>query len=311
MPNRKPHSQPLTLKLMVLLAAPHSWVAAIMPVCVATSLALVYASQNGFSISSVMVCILLAISILMQSAVNVINDYFDYVKGTDTRENQDDPSDAVLVYNDIDPKAVKTYAIALVGAAFVLGVYCIVQAGWIPLVIALIGAAVIFLYSGGKTPISYLPIGEIVSGFTMGGLITLASYYCLTHQFSFKVLLYALPVMLGIGLIMMTNNGCDIEKDTQARRRTLPVLLGREKTRTLYHGIIYAWVLAICLIIVVYFRQGWIMLPFMLLAIHPLGRALLANPLTPQTRAAAFAQCVSLNIALGAFYAVAILASGF
>ncbi len=317
----RPTYEPLGPKLMVQLAAPHTWPASIFPVLLAVALSMVTggASENAFSllgmenepsrVSGVMVCVLLAISVLMQSAVNTINDYFDYAKGADTVENQADPADAVLVYNNVNPKAVLAYAIALVVLAFCLGAYVIYKAGLIPLVIALVGAAIIFLYSGGRTPISYLPIGEVVSGFTMGGLITLASYQALTLRFEWLVLLMALPEMLGIALIMATNNTCDIEKDVKAGRKTLPVLLGHDRAARLYHGIVYAWVAATCLLVFAFFARGWVVLPFMLLAVHPLGRALLSNPLTPESRSAAFAQVTSLNIAMGAFFCAAVFAS--
>ncbi|MBO4365461.1 MAG: prenyltransferase [Eggerthellaceae bacterium] len=312
---------PLTPKLMMQLAAPHTWPASIFPVLVALSCAMATGGvgSSGFSlggmaglassVSGVMTCVLLAISVLMQSAVNTINDYFDYVKGTDTVENQQDPTDAVLVYNDVNPKAVLAFAIALIVAAFLLGIYVIFVAGWIPLVIALVGVLVIFLYSGGRTPISYLPIGELVSGVTMGGLITLASYQALTMRFDALVLLVSLPVILGIALIMATNNTCDIDKDIEAKRRTLPVMLGHAKSVKLYHALVYAWMVSTCVLVLLFFTRGWVVLPFMLLSVHPLGRALLANPLTPQSRGAAFGQVTSMNIAMGAFYCAAILAS--
>ena len=298
---------PLTPQLMAQLAAPHTWPAAIFPVLTATALAL--AVPEWHSVSGLMACVLLAISVLFQSAVNTINDYFDYKKGTDTLDNQADPSDAVLVYNNVNPRTVLYYALGLIAAAFILGVYCVVAAGFLPLLIALIGAAIVFLYSGGKTPISYLPIGEVVSGFTFGGLVTFASYYCLTLQADPRVFIWGLPVMIGVALIMLTNNGCDIEKDKAAQRRTLPVLIGYENMKALYHALIFIWLAAICIIVLVWFRNGWVILPFMLLAAHPLGRALLANPLTAQTRSQAFSQITSLNIILGSFYAAAILAS--
>lgn len=297
---------------MLQLAAPHTWPASIFPVLVALALAVSAGGAGGSGhISGLMACVLLLISVCMQSAVNTVNDYFDYAKGTDTKENQADPTDAVLVYNNVNANHALLFAIALVVAAFLMGIYVIWIAGWIPLAIAVVGAIIIFLYSGGKTPISYLPIGEVVSGFTMGGLITLASYQALTLQFSWMVLLYAVPLMLGIALIMFTNNGCDIDKDLLAHRKTLPVLLGYNRTVAAYHGVIYAWVASICVLVLVFFTPGWVVLPFMLLAVHPLGRALLANPLKPETRAPAFAQCTSLNIALGSFYAAAIFASQF
>ena len=300
---------PLSPTLMVQLAAPHTWPASILPVLVALACAI--ATRPDHSVSAIMACVLLAISVLFQSAVNTINDYFDYVKGTDTADNQSDPTDAVLVYNNVDPQAVLRYALGLIGAAFVLGIYCVFVAGWVPLVIALVGALIVFLYSGGKTPISYLPIGEVVSGFTFGGLVMYASYFCLTKTGESVVFIWGIPIMIGVALIMLTNNGCDIDKDTLAGRKTLPVLIGASATRTLYHALVFAWIASICLIVVIWFRTGWVILPFMLLAAHPIGRALLGNPLTPASRQGAFAQVTSLNVVLGAFYAAAILASQF
>ena len=76
--------------MAVELAAPHTWPAAILPVLVATSCAAV----TSPAISATMACILLVICILMQSSVNTFNDYYDYVKGADSEEDNVDPTDA-------------------------------------------------------------------------------------------------------------------------------------------------------------------------------------------------------------------------
>ena len=278
----------LTLRMAWQLAAPHTWPAAILPVLVAVAAAAV----TSFSISATMVCVLLVICVLMQSAVNTFNDYYDYVKGADSADDNVDPTDAVLVYNNVNPRAALALAVGFLAAAFLLGAYVIWIAGWIPLAIGAAGAVVVVLYSAGKTPISYLPIGELVSGFVMGGL------------------LWAVPTILGVGLIMFTNNTCDVEKDVESGRRTLSVLLGRERARKLYHGVVYVWVAAIVVLVAAFFTNGLLVMPFMLLASYPLLKALLGNPLAPQARIGAMAQVCSANIALGAFYAAAILASG-
>ena len=119
-----------------------------------------------------------------------------------------------------------------------------------------------------------------------------------------------MPTILGVGLIMFTNNTCDVEKDVESGRRTLSVLLGRERARKLYHGVVYAWMAAIVVLVAAFFTNGLLVMPFMLLASYPLLKALLGNPLAPQARIGAMAQVCSANIALGAFYAAAILASG-
>lgn len=285
------------------LAAPHTWPAAIMPTLVAVSAAV----ATG-PVSVTMTVVLLVIVILMQSAVNTFNDYYDYVKGTDSEEDNVDPSDAVLVYNDVNPKSALLLAIGFLVAAFLLGIYAIVMAGFAPLIIALVGALFVVLYSAGKSPISYLPLGELVSGVVMGGLIPLAVYQVLTGILDFRMLLLAIPAIIGVGLIMFTNNTCDIERDIPSGRKTLPVLLGRQNAVAWYRIALVVWMLDIMLNTAIWYTPGLIVMPFMLLASYPLVKALFTNTFTPERRLQAMPQILSVNIVLGAFYAAAILA---
>lgn len=294
---------PLTATMIVQLAAPHTWPAAILPVLLSVALAV---STTGH-VSVTLTLALLAICILMQAAVNTVNDYYDFIKGADSIENQDDPTDAVLVYNNINPRSAFYLALAFLGVGLVLGVYVIYCAGWIPLVIGLIGALIIMLYSAGKSPISYLPIGEYVSGLTMGGLIPLACYYSLTGYFDWMILLFALPVILGIGLIMFTNNTCDIDKDIEAHRKTQAVLLGRARAVKAYRTTMVIWVVSIVVLVACFFTDGLIVMPFMLVILYPTLQALFSNSLEPHTRGAAMGQCLNTNIGLGCFYVAAIL----
>lgn len=119
----------LTPRMAWQLAAPHTWPAAILPVLVAAAAAAV----TSFSISATMVCVLLVICVLMQSAVNTFNDYYDYVKGADSADDNVDPTDAVLVYNNVNPRAALALAVGFLAAAFLLGAYVIWIAGWIDL----------------------------------------------------------------------------------------------------------------------------------------------------------------------------------
>ena len=294
---------PLTVRMAINLAAPHTWPAAIMPTLVALCVA-----SNSTPLSVTMSITLLVIVTLMQSAVNTFNDYYDYVKGSDSEDDFVDPSDAVLVYNDVDPKAALKLAIGMLVCAFALGVYAIVKAGFVPLVIALIGALFVVLYSAGKSPISYLPFGEAVSGIVMGGLIPLAVHQVVTGKLDFSMLLLAIPTIIGVGLIMFTNNTCDIERDIPSGRKTLPVLLGRDAAVRWYHIAVIVWIVDIIVNVAVVATPGLIVIPFMLLAAYPLVKALFGNPMTPERRLQAMPQILSVNIVLGAFYCAALLA---
>lgn len=295
-----------TARMAWQLAAPHTWPASIMP----TLCALAFSYVATGTVSVTMSFTLLIICVLMQSSVNTFNDYFDYVKGTDSAQDNVDPTDAVLIYNNVNPRSALMLAVGMLAAAFVLGVYAIVVAGWIPLAIAVVGAIIVVMYSGGKTPISYLPIGEAVSGIVMGGLIPLACFQVLTLRFEPMVLIWSAPTIIGIGLIMFTNNTCDIEKDREANRSTLSVKLGREKARKLYHGLLIAWIVAIVAIVAIWYTPGLVIAPFMLLAAHPFLNALMANPLGAKTRIAAMSQICTVNVTLGAFYAASVIAGG-
>lgn len=286
------------------LAAPHTWPAAIMP----TLVALCAAAAVG-PVSVTMSLVLLVIVVLMQSSVNTFNDYYDYVKGSDSAEDNVDPSDAVLVYNDVNPKSALVLAVGFLLVAFALGAYAIVVAGFAPLVIALVGALFVVLYSAGKSPISYLPLGEVVSGVVMGGLIPLAVYQVLTGVLDFRMLLLALPTIVGVALIMFTNNTCDIERDIPSGRKTLPVLLGRERAVRWYRIALIAWIADIVLNIAVWYTQGLVIVPFMVLASYPIVKALFQNTFTPERRRQAMPQILSVNVVLGAFYAASMLAA--
>ena len=293
----------LTPKLMLQLAAPHTWPASIMPVLVASALAYSYTGST-MPLMSVMLMVICA---LMQASVNTFNDYFDFVKGADSSDDNVDETDSVLVYNDIDPKSALIYAIALLVCAFLLGIVVILDAGFIPLVIAIIGAIVVVLYSAGKTPISYLPIGEATSGIVMGGLIPLASFYVLASgNLDFAIVVMSLPQIIVIALIMMTNNTCDIEKDIDSKRLTLPVCLGRKRAKDVYRFLLIAMVLIACSVVFLCFSEGSFVIAFMLVATFPIMRLLWDNPLTQASRMAAMGQICNLNIIVGAFYAAAL-----
>ena len=302
---RKKVFSPLTPKLAWQLAAPHTWVAAYVGVLLSGVYTI--AAYSGH-VNLVLLGLLLLICVFMQSSVNVFNDYFDYTKGTDSLENSsEDAFDAVLVYNNLNPKSVLALAIGYLVCAGIIGVYIVYSCGWIPLLIGLIGAIVVVIYSGGKTPISYLPIGEFISGIVMGSLIPLACTYVLSGVLDFFVLVLSIPLAVGIGMILATNNTCDIEKDIDAKRKTLAVVLGRTEATNAYRLVIMLWIVLAIILVGILYTKGLPIMAFMLIGIFPVARALFKNPLIQQSREAAMSQIVMLNVIISAFYCLAIL----
>ena len=285
------------------IAAPHTWSASVMPSILA--LALSYGITGSIRIDMA-VCLFL-VAVCMQSSVNALNDYADYVKGTDTLDNSPDAEDAVIVYG-LAPKTARNIGIAFMAAAFIPGLYTVYVRGVIPLIIGLIGALVIVTYSAGKTPISYLPLGEIVSGSVMGGLIPLAGVYMQTGELDLSVLLWALPVITGIGMIMLSNNGSDIDRDMKAGRHTLPCLLGRKRTDVFYRIMLILWALLPVIIFAVFRRPLSILVYLLesLVMLSGLARQF-SLQLGEEFRGAVMAGINTLNVFLGFAYILAIL----
>lgn len=295
----------LTPKLALELAAPHTWAASVCPALFGDF----YCWQQGLGLTWVQGVMLLFACILLQSAVNTLNDYFDFVKGTDTADDNVEETDAVLIYGHINPKSALLLGIGYIAAGAVLGLAACIGHGTVPLIIGAVGVIVIVLYSGGPVPVSYLPIGEFVSGFVMGGLIPLGIAACADGRIHWYILYYSLPLIIGIALIMMSNNGCDIEKDIKAERHTLPTYLGREKTLAFYRAFTIAWitlaaVLPAALLGPVGFAGALLILIF--------GRrrisGLLALELKPEGRIKQMAGIASANIIINLSYTAAFAA---
>jgi 1,4-dihydroxy-2-naphthoate octaprenyltransferase len=201
---------------------PFTLVASLAPVVGGTALA--YA-EGGFHAGRFLAFLFAAV--LIQSATNMFNEYFDYVRGLDTHEHVGIAG--TIVRDGVSPRLVLTLAWAFLGTAIALGLYIAATSSWWVFGIGLLCLGVAFIYSGGPLPLSSTPFGELAAGFTMGPVMILLVYYTQALTVTASVLWVAVPVGLLIGAILLANNIRDIEADRAGGRRTLPILLGRRR----------------------------------------------------------------------------------
>lgn len=203
------------------LLRPHTLTASFVPVFVGTMFALL---ENEINISLFLA--MLVASMLIQSATNMINEYYDFVRGLDNEKSVG--IGGAIVRDGISPKTILQLALIFFGAAIILGIYiCIVSSWWI----AAIGLACMlfgYFYTGGPVPIAYTPLGELFSGFLMGTVIIGISYYIQTLTLTSPVILISIPIAIFIAGIMMANNIRDLDGDQENGRKTLAILLGRK-----------------------------------------------------------------------------------
>ena len=292
----------LTPRMAVQLAAPHTWVASLFPAL----FGVLVSAFEGRALSMPQTVLLAVACVLLQASVNTLNDYADFVKGTDSQADYVEKTDSVLVYNAINPRAALCIGFLYFVLGGLFGVFACRHAGATPLYIGLIGGITVILYSAGTLPISYLPLGELVSGFVMGGLIPLGVAAAADGGWHLDILPYTLPLIIGIALIMLSNNGSDIEKDKRAGRKTLPVCIGRKNTVLVYRALIVLWIILLWVLPILKLGSTGVMSGVALIYVwHTVFIRLIKAQLLPEKRIQQMKTVVLANICGNGVYIAA------
>lgn len=215
----------MTKKQLFAILDPKTWPASVIPVLVGT----LYSTYRFGNFRLDLFIAMLLSAVGAQCFANVINDYSDYISGLDTLETVYDREGSVLVFDGIPLVQVKKLMVYLVVSTLFPALYLLFHGGIIVAVVGIIGFLVAYFYSAGPLPISKTFLGELVSGFTMGGLITWLAYYVQSGYIDKDIVLISIPLIIYIGSILLTNGLCDIEKD-RATRVTIPILMGRGRS---------------------------------------------------------------------------------
>ena len=229
------------MKLMWQMTRPHTLTATFAPVILGTVMA-----AADLSVDWLMFTALMLACLCLQIATNLFNEYYDFKRGLDTAESVG--IGGGIVRHGLKPKNVLTVALVLYVIAALIGVYICANSSWILVLIGLFGMAVGYLYTGGPLPIAYTPFGELFSGVCMGMGFVLIAYFVQTDTVTTTAILISVPIAILVGAINMSNNIRDIEEDIVGGRKTLPILLGRDKAITglaFAFTVAYVWIAAL------------------------------------------------------------------
>lgn len=226
------------------LTRPHTLTAAFIPVLLGTALALPLVKIN----IPLLIAVLVA-SLLIQSATNMFNEYYDFKRGLDNEHSVG--IGGAIVRHGVKPKTVLNIAFILFAISLLIGIYICWNTTWWLAFIGLISMAIAYLYNGGPIPIAYTPFGEIFAGFFMGVLIILISFYIQTGTVTSTSVLISIPISILVGAILLSNNIRDLDGDKENGRKTLAILLGRKNAIFLLASMFitsYVWVFVLILL---------------------------------------------------------------
>lgn len=212
---------------------PHTLTASMTPVLIGTAIAI----DRGRIDFILFVAMLLA-SILVQSAVNMFNEYFDFKRGLDTKDSVG--IGGVIVRDEISEHGVLRTAVLFFAISVLLGAYISARTTWWVALAGSVSMIIGYLYSGGKSPIAYTPFGELTAGILMGPMIVVIAFYIQTGSITANSVILSFPISILVAAILLANNIRDAEGDKRKGRRTLAILLGQSTATTVLFGMFIA-----------------------------------------------------------------------
>ncbi|SDQ26505.1 prenyltransferase [Virgibacillus salinus] len=199
------------------LVRPMTLTGTLTPVLVGTGIA---ASKGPIQID-VFFALLFA-ALLIQSATNLFNDYYDFRNGQDQDKWTLNPSDAHGPSHTIVPYV----ASSMLGIAIIIGAWLAFTSSFWVILAGILGITFGYLYSAGPRPLCSIGLGETVAFIFLGPVITILGYSVQGHAVDTQIAVISLPFAMLISSMILTNNIRDLEKDS-AFRKTLPAILGR------------------------------------------------------------------------------------
>ena len=244
------------LQVWLLAARPKTLPAAVGPVLVGSALAF---ADGKFKV--IPAAAALAIALLLQIGVNLANDYFDGIRGIDTRDRLGPIR--VTQSGLISPGDVKIAMMLTFMLAVLIGFYLMIRCGW-PVV--LLGTASILAalgYSGGPFPLASHGLGDLFVFIFFGLVAVCGTYYVQTLQLTWTVLVMAALVGLLITAILVINNLRDIHTDQKTGKTTLAVMLGERGSKIEYTVLLALAYCALPLLWIAGRVSLWALIPFL------------------------------------------------
>lgn len=206
------------IRLWAKAVRPYAYSASLVPVAIGG----LQARCAGADFSGWRFIVALLSGLLMHTAANLWNDYYDYKHGVDRKGGG--VGSGVLVHGEMTPARCFRGAGACAALAGLAGVWLAWQVGWGLLLLGLAGVAGAWTYSAGPLSPKHHALGEVWVFLLMGVGMTLGGHMAQTGRLAWGAVAAGIPAGLLMTLILYVNNLRDIRSDRQAGLHTLPML---------------------------------------------------------------------------------------
>lgn len=208
-----------TFRVWVAALRPVSFTASVIPVLVGTAVA----AAGEFHLGLFVLALLGSVAI--HAGTNLVNDYFDHMKGTDNEESLG--QSGVIQRGLLSARAVLIGGIVAFAIGAAIGLAITAQVGWPILALGVASVLAGYFYTASPFSLAYRGLGEIVVFTFMGPVIVVGSYYVQTQSWDWAPFVASVPIGLLVAAILHANNVRDIDNDRRNHKWTLAALAGR------------------------------------------------------------------------------------
>jgi 1,4-dihydroxy-2-naphthoate octaprenyltransferase len=250
----------------------------------------------------------LAVALLLQILANLGNDLSDFRRGADTADRAGPTR--VAAAGLVSERRLEAAIATVIALAGLSGAWLVLVGGPVILALGVLAVLAALAYTGGPLPYGYRALGEVFV-FVFFGLVAVAgTAYLQALRLDGLFVVAAIPVGSLVTAILVVNNLRDIATDRAAGKRTLAVVLGRERTAVEY-GLLLAIAFAVPLGLLVDGAGIAQLLPFGTLPwavglLRTVRRFAQPRELNPVLRGTA-----RLALAFGFLFAIAMAARGW
>jgi 1,4-dihydroxy-2-naphthoate polyprenyltransferase len=186
--------------------------------------------------------------LFLQTAANLVNEYFDYVRGADKLKEAGQGMS--IKRQELSSREVLIGAIFTVLAGSLIGLYLLAQSGPLLWVLGIAGVLITITYTAGPFPLAYNGLGEIAVGIAMGPMIIVGAYYVMDTDIYPELILISVPIAFMVAAILHANNIRDMEADRAVNKNTLAIILGLRFARVEYAFLVGGTYVALLLLII-------------------------------------------------------------
>jgi 1,4-dihydroxy-2-naphthoate polyprenyltransferase len=229
--------QNAAIKHWIMAIRPKTLFASISPVLLAGALA---GKTDPMSILLFISC--MSVAVLLQSAANLANDYYDWHYGTD-RSDRLGPA-RVTAGSLIKAEHIKAAFLLLIAASAVPGLFIVFCTDRRLIILGAVCMILAVAYTAKPLKLAYRGFGETAAFIFFGVVPCSGTYYVLTGGADIPSLLGGIMCGLFAAAIMAVNNLRDIHTDKLSGKTTIAGIIGEKKARIFTVSLITAAILS-------------------------------------------------------------------